>query len=129
MAKLALVTILGCLGALHVVWAVGSPWPARDHEVLGRHVIGRGVVPSALPCLVVAGGLALFAWAFASESVGLARLVCFGATGVFAIRGVLGFFEPWLRPAIVETPYELYSRYMYSPLCLLIAALGAETLR
>jgi len=128
-AALAVVAILGVIGLVHALWAAGITWPARDRRELAWHVIGRPASPGGLACLVVAGILAVFAAGFATTSdAGWVRAVRIAVVVVFAGRGVFGLVETRMRPAVVGTPYETYSRFMYSPLCVLVAALAAATL-
>src|SRR3954447_16168917 len=51
----AAATLLG-LASLHVPWAAGSPWPARDRDALADLMAGRagGPVPAPAACLAVA---------------------------------------------------------------------------
>lgn len=46
-----------------------------------------------------------------------------GATIVLGVRGVGGYLERSFRPEIVGLPYEYLSRRIYSPLCLVLAAM------
>jgi hypothetical protein len=53
------------------------------------------------------------------------RAVAVAFVAIFTLRGIVGFFEVALRPAIRNTPYMKWSRAFYSPLSLLLALLIA----
>ena len=126
----AAAAILAAMGAVHAGWAAGLSWPARDAEELALHVIGLHRMPSRSACALVALTLGAFAGILLVErtdgSVMVARVAI---VAVFAARGVLGLVEARLRPVILGKPYATYSRLLYSPLCLLIAALAAGGMR
>ncbi|MDP3278068.1 MAG: DUF3995 domain-containing protein [Deltaproteobacteria bacterium] len=127
--------ILLGLSALHVAWARGSTYPAKSHTELARLVVGEGLGDTAMP-------RALATWAVAiALALSAAGLLALGASGtpptltptlrlaaalmalVFALRGVGGFFEVHVRPAIRGTPYMRWSRLLYSPIALGLALL------
>ncbi|MFZ5896506.1 MAG: DUF3995 domain-containing protein [Myxococcota bacterium] len=123
-ANIAIAGVLGALGVVHVLWALGFTWPSRDLESLGLAVVGRKQFPSALACWIVAFGLFGLGLALVLPSPRGLRL---GIAALFALRGSLGFLEPLLRSEIKGTPYLVYSRYMYTPLSLSIGAAIAGT--
>ena len=123
-SKGALAGVLGALGFVHALWALGIAWPSRDAEGLAMAVIGRRHGPSALACWVVAFGLSAVG---ALLVVPAPRAVRFCIAGVFVLRGTLGFFEPAFRREIRGTPYLVYSRYMYTPVALAIGIAIAST--
>src|SRR4051794_41818952 len=51
----AAATLLG-LASLHVPWAAGSPWPARDRDALADLMAGRAGGPGPAPAAPPAGG-------------------------------------------------------------------------
>ena len=131
---LALTLLLVMIALAHLGWALGVAWPARDRQALALHVIGRHRLPGPLACVVVAAALTAFALAFAVDAGAHPSLaaharalvaVRLGVVAIFAGRGLFGFVERRFRPAIAGTPYASYSRYLYSPLSLLLAGLGA----
>ena len=88
-------TGLGAIGALHVVWATGSPWPMRDRRLLTDAVVGSDgdQPPPPSACLAVAGLLATAAALVAGRPRALPRLSRVGAGAVVAVlatRGALG---------------------------------------
>jgi hypothetical protein len=126
--------LLSVIAGLHVAWALGSPFPARDRDTLAAAVVGAPIgspMPGRVATVVVAIGLVGMAWWTAAQG-GLApspvpapwlRAGSLAMVAIFGLRGIGGFFELALRPSIRGTPYVRYSRIVYSPLALLIAAL------
>ncbi|WP_307482270.1 DUF3995 domain-containing protein [Microbacterium trichothecenolyticum] len=86
-------TALAGVSVLHVMWASGSPWPAKSKKQLGEAVIGSdGPMPGVTPTLVVAGGTAAAAL-LASGALGegpARRLALRGMGAVMAMRAVIG---------------------------------------
>ena len=101
--------ILSGISFLHLYWAAGGLWPGKTRRELSAKVIGDRPLPGTVPCLLVAGALLIGPWFFPKLSA-----------GVFLLRGIVGFFEVHLRPAIRGTPYQNLSYWIYSPLSLLI---------
>ena len=128
--------VLAFLGALHVAWALGNPWPARDRDALAPLVVGTrsvGTMPGRGPTVVVAVLLftaAVLVWAAGGlvpvPGAPLARVGAAGVGVVLALRGLVGFADERLRPAIRGTPYARWNVRLYSPLCLALAAGVAE---
>lgn len=115
---------LGLIGAVHVVWATGSSWPAKTRPELARAVVGSEEMPGVIPSGIVAVG-ALAAGAVVSGTLGdrgivrpgrilaaAGLLARGGAGGVLACR-LLGLPEP------AETFRRLDAR-IYRPLCLVL---------
>ena len=75
-------------------------------------VIGDRLLPGPAACLLVAALLLLGPAYFPR----LAPLV-------FCMRGLLGLFDSYLRPAIRGTPYERLNYQIYSPLSFIIGVL------
>ena len=113
-----------------------SVWPARDTASLVDLVIGMapdkrmpGFVLSALVAgalllgaallLVARGLLPLPPSAFPTAVVSWA---VWAMAGVFALRGLGGLVETWIRPEIQGTRYAWANPRIYSPLCLFLAA-------
>lgn len=120
---------LTAAGALHAIWASGSPWPAKSPEQLGEAVVGGSdAMPDSRATRVVSG--AAFAGGFLAAgglgegrlAVGVRRLMGAGllARAVFggeAALSVLGL------PPGGETFRELDRRYYRSLFGLLGVAL------
>ena len=117
------------LAALHLYWAVGGRWPGSDAESLARTVIGgppgMKMAPPAA-CIVVAvlltsAGLLVLA---AGDLVALPlpanalRVLVLCVAGVMRLRGLVGFVDERLRPAIRGSRYARLNKRFYSPLCL-----------
>jgi hypothetical protein len=140
-ARYAAAVVLVCIAALHAAWALGSPFPARSRQSLAQHVVGvelpGNVMPGRFATWVVAAGLLVLTACVlglgfeTSASIAWSlRAVAVAFIAVFTLRGVVGFFEVALRPAIRNTPYMKWSRAFYSPLSLLLAfliAVGAQS--
>lgn len=76
---------LTAAGALHAVWASGSPWPAKDSKQLGEAVVGSSKArPDTRATWVVAGtafcgaGVAAGGLGEGRVAVGLRRLMGLG---------------------------------------------------
>jgi hypothetical protein len=127
-----LIVVLMTLAALHAYWGLGGVWPASDRISLAQTIIGtrRGHIPGLGPSLFVTGCLlavAVFvAWrAGWFPALGLPVWLWgtgfFGATTVFAGRGIAGFIPAVFRYA-EGSPFYRLNLIFYSPLCLAIAA-------
>lgn len=114
------------IGALHAVWATGSPWPAKNRRRLAEATVGTATeTPSTLPTAFVAAA-ALAAGAVSAGVLGEGRF----ATGIrrlvgcaLLIRGLVGgpaALAVLGMPKPGKTFVELDSRY-YRPLCLTLA--------
>lgn len=126
--------VLVAIGVLHLYWAGGGYFPGKDANSLAQTVVGGKsgmAMPPVLACLIVAG--LLFIAAYVVSVVGnitppllsleLHKLAAYGLCTVLFLRGVGGFFDAQLRPAIKGSPYEKLNLVLYSPLCLILAAL------
>lgn len=129
-ADLASVTMLA-IGALHAIWATGSPWPARTRDGLAATVLGaHTAVPGPAACLAVTGALTGAAALLQAHvrPTGLGRLLPFGlvdlgvrtAGGVLALRGAAGLIGSSVSGRSGQ-PYRRLDLLLYSPLCLALA--------
>lgn len=128
-APVALAVVLSAIGVLHFIW-VFSPWPFKDVVTFTKTIGGSddGVMPPGPSTFLV--GLALIGGAvltlMVNESIpGIGpawlRLVgMYGLAVVLLARGVGGYFMN--SGAAVE--FQRMNTYLYSPLCLALAALG-----
>jgi hypothetical protein len=119
------------LGALHVLWATGSSWPAAEAGTIsGRG--GASASPGPVACLAVAGLLGTAAalvtghpraWAGGRVS----RVGSAGVTATFALRGALGLAgrTDLVSPGSTSARFRELDRRYYGPLCLGLAALSA----
>lgn len=84
---------LTAAGALHAIWAAGSPWPARNPRQLAELVVGNSdSVPDARATGVVSCA-AFIGGAVAAGGLGEGRLVVTARRamgGVLVLRAVLG---------------------------------------
>lgn len=116
--------VLLAVAIAHLLWAVGSPWPIRDRELLARTVIGiPGVtrVPRFASLMVsiavfAAGVLAL---ALADHTGGgvLLTLIGIALAAIFLGRGLIGYTAGW-RARFSAEPFATLDRKNYSPLCI-----------
>ncbi len=123
---LGLFAILGFVAGLHVYWAVGGYWPAKDRAGLPKTVIGvtGDRMPPAAITLLVAGligtaallpvlgvlGIGPVFWVHAGLAV-----LCL----VFLLRGVAGYL-PAFQTGLNQEPFATRNRRYYSPLCLIL---------
>jgi hypothetical protein len=119
------------LGALHVLWATGSSWPAADAGTIsGRS--GASASPGPVACLAVAGLLGTAAALVTGHPRGwvggqVARAGSAGVTATFALRGALGLAgrTDLLSPGSTSARFRALDRRYYGPLCLGLAVLSA----
>jgi hypothetical protein len=130
------------IAALHVAWAHGSSFPARDRETLARTVLGTEPtagdpagdgVPPALACYAVAGALttaAVLVDGHVPLPEGVRRLGLRTVVGALGARGVLGLAGRTRLAVPVATSPEFvrWDRRAFAPLCLLLAATAARSL-
>jgi hypothetical protein len=123
------------IAAIHIAWAFGSTWPVRSREDLVELVVGQTrehPFPSRNACLAVALCFVLvtgfFGHAASSHSESAwSELGTYIIASVFVVRGLGGFAERFLRPSVRNLPYDHWNRVLYSPLCLVLAALTLAT--
>jgi hypothetical protein len=126
---------LACSSALigvagfHVLWGLGSAWPAADRCRLADSVAGTEEMPSARACFAVAGALGAAAAlvAGAGEQYRLLRVARAGVGAVLVNRGVIGV-TGWTELLVPWTPsrhFQDLDRRFYGPFCL---ALGGSIL-
>jgi hypothetical protein len=124
--------VLTIAAALHLYWAFGGLWPARNEMALARMVVGsKGItrMPSRALTIVVAvliftaGALALMRVLIvpAILPVPLLRCSMFVLAMIFLARGSLSF-TAFFRNRQTEEPFLTLDRRYFGPLCL---ALGA----
>lgn len=120
--------LIGVAG-LHVLWGMGSAWPAADRSRLADAVAGTVEMPAAEACFGVAVALAAAAALVAGAGVQyrLLRVARAGIGAGLVSRGVMGvtgrtvLLVPW-------TPSRQFcdlDRRFYGPFCL---ALGGSIL-
>jgi hypothetical protein len=130
-AAIAIVTLIAIAG-LHIGWAMGSSFPARDRDALVQHVVGAPIgqpMPGRIATWIVAIGLvaiaactaALRGWIDLPLPDAWLDVGALVMVAIFALRGIGGFFEVVLRPSIKGTPYMHWSRRLYSPIALGLA--------
>lgn len=123
---------LFAVAIIHIYWALGGLWPARDEASLARAVVGsQGIVKMPNPVLTTVVALGIFA-------AGLVPLIwtaqiplylpfdviivlMWALAGVFLLRGLGGLVAPILGIK-TEPPFTRLNLWIYSPLCLLLGA-------
>lgn len=129
---ISLSVVLAFIAAIHLSWAFGSNWPAKNQTGLARTVVGVKNITKMPPkwqSTLVA--LILFATAFWPLMwralvpyiipQGMIWAGMFGITAAFAIRGVAGYLPP-ISTRHTEQPFASYNARYYSPFCLTLAA-------
>ena len=119
------------VGGLHLVWATGSTFPFKTRSALNDAVVGRQVAPGPAECCAVAALLAGAAGSIAAADGGRrpwARAASAGVAVVLAIRAAFGFAgrTAVLVPGSESPRFVRLDRWVYSPICALLAA-GAAT--
>lgn len=132
---LLLTSVFLFLAGLHVYWARGGFWPGTDAQSFLGHVVGAspsGAPPGPAACLAVAVllsiaaciPLALLGWvSLPLAQLPLAHIAAYACGGVLLLRGLFGYVDHRVRPAILKTPFFRLNRVLYSPLCLLLGSL------
>lgn len=120
------------LAGLHAAWGAGAAWPFRDRAALADAVVGAPDVPGPAACLAVSGALAAagaLVGGFPARRPALRRLGVAGVTAVLAGRGALGLAgrTRLISPASASPRFTRLDRRVYSPLCLALAALAAQS--
>jgi hypothetical protein len=130
-------TLLAAIAVLHVAWGLGAVWPRHDEADLVALVVGtsRDRMPTPSQCFVAAGAIMASAVVIGCLA-GVVRLplvpwatllLGVGVSAVFAGRGVAGYLPVW-RTLFPRQPFATLDRWIYSPLCLVIALTCAELL-
>ncbi|MEM7004405.1 MAG: DUF3995 domain-containing protein [Pseudomonadota bacterium] len=116
---------------LHALWGFRVWWPIADELTLARTVVGApGIkqMPSSAACFAVA--FLLFLAVTLNLLLGgvvelqslpktLIAVGGLGASSVFILRGIIGYFPFWAR-LTPELPLRAYDQWAYSPLCILL---------
>lgn len=118
------------VAAIHANWARGSSWPAANRRQLAEAVFGGDELPSAGACGGVAVLLVLAA-AFVSGQPRVVprvqRLGTMGVVTVLSLRGLVGVLGVLLHDRTSEV-FARWNHRLYSPLCLVLAALCSASL-
>ncbi|MBL3687386.1 DUF3995 domain-containing protein [Leucobacter zeae] len=113
---------LTSVGALHLVWASGSPWPERSRKRLAEAVVGssKGMPDPGATALVggaalVTGAIAGGAWGEGRAAVGVRRLVGAALLARAALGGDAALTALGLPAA--GRRFRHLDRSIYRPLC------------
>ncbi len=130
-ATWATVAAMGGAAALHLAWAAGSTFPFASRAELNDTVIGKQVSPGPVECIAVAAALGTAGALVARSARGRRIIDRLGAAGVAAVLGTRAAFGFAGRTSVLvpgsESPrFVRMDRFVYSPICALLAA-GAVT--
>ncbi len=123
LASLTFIPLLA-ISMVHLLWAFGLTYPAKDELTLARTVAGfRGIekMPPKLASFGVA--VATFSaglWALALTDASSSLVLTGGGvvlTLVFLARGFIGYTRKW-REMTPEEPFATFDKKLYSPLCI-----------
>lgn len=130
--------VLAVVAGLHVIWAA-SPWPFATRAEFARTIVGVQVEQSPGPVLSLLVAGTLFAGtAGVLIGAGLLRIAVpdrfvrvglWALAGVLGLRGVVGLLTSATDLAPAPWVYQRLDLMIYSPLCLLLAAGVAYTIR
>ena len=120
-------TALAALAGLHAAWGAGSSWPLRDRAALAEAVAGRKSMPGPVACFGVAtalGAAAVLVSGRPRRRPTLVRIGAVGVAGVLGTRGAVGLAgrTEMLSPGSNAATFQRLDRWVYSPLCLALAA-------
>lgn len=113
-----------------MAWGRGSAFPAPDRETLAEAVIGAPPaaahdqgpgVPGPVACYAVAGALTVAAVGINARGP-VRRLIALGVVTALGARGAVGLAGRMPQEEGSPT-FRRWNRLLYSPLCLLLAAL------
>lgn len=122
------------IAVLHAYWALGGFWPGHDPESLARTVVG-GPPGMRFPGRAATWAVVAVLVAGAAVALAAARLVTLPApdslapaagllgAAVLTVRGLVGFVDVRLRPGTAGSRFARLNVVLYSPLCLVLAAL------
>jgi len=125
--------VLLLIAVLHLLWAMGRHWPAKDEKALAKTVVGSKDIQKMPPRLasllvaVVLTGAAHVVLAQAGMMPGfllpqMYRILLVAMIIVFSARGLAAYVPHW-RALVPEQPFARLDQNLYGPLCLVIAAL------
>ena len=117
----AVAGVHGVLALVHVYWATGVTWPARDQRELSEAVLGQ--VVSFAPGVVLplaAFHLVLGAAVLASGRYRVARLAMGGLVAGLGVRALAGLV--WVAGVGSEVGPAFYwlNLFVYTPACLVL---------
>ncbi len=122
------------IAVLHAYWALGGCWPGHDPHSLARTVVGgppgmafpTPAMTWAVVAILGAGAIVVLAAAGLVAlplPAGWPRAAAWLGAAVLLVRGVEGFVDVRVRPDTAGSPFVRLNRWVYSPLCLVLALL------
>jgi len=131
MIAIAMFAVLAVIALLHLSWALGSHWPARnDRDLLALVVVSAnrdrmpGVAATLLAALAIFGagvvGLAIGGVIVVPWPDDWSTLAGFVVAAVFFARGLAAYLPAW-RSRFSLQPFAHLDQTYYGPLCLILA--------
>lgn len=127
----AMFFVLTAIAVVHLMWAFGSRWPARNERELVAQAIGRAGqrhMPPPWQCALAA--LAIFLAGVSALVVSdfllmplpaqTITLLGFVMAAIFGLRGLVAYHPAW-REAFPQEPFATMDREKFGPLCLLLS--------
>lgn len=132
--RLATVSTLAGIAALHAAWGRGSTFPFTSREQLNDAVVGRQATPSPAACYGVAGLLSVASALVAGLPTPTSTLRRAGVCTVAATlgaRAALGFAgkTDLVSPGSISPRFLRMDKRVLSPLCAMLAIGAAHSLR
>lgn len=118
-----LIVIFSAIAMLHFYWAIGGRWGsehAAPVDQQGKKFLNTGVAP----CLVVGTGLLLFAAYYVILPVGIFGIAGWIIPTIFLIRSIGDVRYVGFTKKVKSSTFAELDTKFFSPLCLVIAALG-----
>lgn len=126
-----LASLLLLLALLHVLWALGNPWPGKSSQELSLMVVGNkpgasfpgSTLTFAVAAFLGGAGAAVLV-NMANADISLLSGFIWFLAGMFLLRGVAGYIDPLLRPWTKNMPFKHWNQVLYSPVSLLMGMLA-----
>jgi hypothetical protein len=118
-----LIVVFGLLACLHLYWAAGGRWGlehAAPVNEQGKKFLRTGVAA----CLIVAAGLVLFSIYYLVLPSGMLGSIGWIIPVIFLLRAIGDFRYVGFAKKIKSSTFAELDTRFFSPLCLVIAALG-----
>lgn len=126
----AVFAVLQLVSLMHLGWAFGMAWPAKQRAALPAMVVGlpEGTpMPSPILTVVVAVAISCSGWValWGAGVIGLPAIegmqgwALLGTAAVFGLRGVATYLPFGPLRASVE-PFRTLDLHYFAPLCLLL---------
>lgn len=121
--SIILVIVFSALAGLHIYWAIGGHWGIENAAPVneqGKKFLNTGTVPS----LIVAAGLTLFGLYYLILPSGMFGFAGWVIPSIFLIRAIGDFRYVGFTKKVKSSTFAELDTKFFSPLCVVIAALG-----